>query len=66
VKLARIEIPALDPGDAAARAARIAAGDRMAFNPWNTLPEHRPLGAVNRVRNKVYKELARARNAEGV
>ncbi|MCE8507966.1 catalase family protein [Ruegeria pomeroyi] len=66
VKLARIEIPALDPGDAAARAARVAAGDRMAFNPWNTLPEHRPLGAVNRVRNKVYKELARARNADGV
>jgi len=22
----------------------------MVFNPWNCLPEHRPLGSVNRMR----------------
>lgn len=66
VKLARVEIPPVGDVAESERAAVLAAGDRMAFNPWNTLPEHRPLGAINRVRNKVYVELARARNAEGV
>lgn len=66
IRVGRIDIPPLDVADAAARTELIAAGDRMAFNIWNTLPDHRPLGAVNRVRNKVYKALARARHAEGV
>jgi hypothetical protein len=26
----------------------------MVFNPWNCLPEHRPLGSVNRMRLAVY------------
>jgi hypothetical protein len=26
----------------------------MVFNPWNCLPEHRPLGSVNRIRLAVY------------
>ena len=28
--------------------------ERMVFNPWNRLPEHRPLGSVNRMRLAVY------------
>jgi hypothetical protein len=28
--------------------------ERMVFNPWNCLPEHRPLGSVNRMRLAVY------------
>lgn len=36
----------------------------LSFNPWRTLPAHRPLGAINRVRLKVYQELARKRGAE--
>ena len=28
--------------------------DHMVFNPWNCLPEHRPLGSVNRMRLAVY------------
>jgi hypothetical protein len=24
--------------------------EHMVFNPWNCLPEHRPLGSVNRMR----------------
>jgi len=28
--------------------------EHMVFNPWNSLPEHRPLGSVNRMRLAVY------------
>jgi hypothetical protein len=31
------------------------AGEQLTFNPWRTLPEHRPLGWVNRVREAVYR-----------
>lgn len=30
-------------------------GEALSFNPWRTLPEHRPLGWVNRVREAVYR-----------
>lgn len=30
-------------------------GEAISFNPWRTLPEHRPLGWVNRVREAVYR-----------
>ncbi len=30
-------------------------GEQLSFNPWRTLPEHRPLGWVNRVREAVYR-----------
>ena len=28
--------------------------EAMAFSPWNTLPEHRPMGGINRLRQAVY------------
>jgi Catalase len=28
--------------------------ERMTFSPWNCLPEHRPLGSINRMRLAVY------------
>jgi hypothetical protein len=28
--------------------------ERMMFSPWNCLPEHRPLGSINRMRLAVY------------
>lgn len=28
--------------------------ERMMFSPWNSLPEHRPLGSINRMRLAVY------------
>jgi hypothetical protein len=34
----------------------------VAFNPWNCLPEHRPLGSLNRMRLAVYMASARARH----
>ena len=34
----------------------------VAFNPWNCLPEHQPLGSLNRMRLAVYTASARARH----
>jgi hypothetical protein len=36
--------------------------ERMAFNPWQSLAEHRPLGGINRVRQQVYAEIEHFRN----
>lgn len=29
-------------------------GENLSFTPWHSLPEHRPLGGVNRARKVVY------------
>lgn len=34
----------------------------LAFNPWRSYPEHRPLGGINRVRKDVYQKLAEFRH----
>jgi hypothetical protein len=36
-------------------------GENLSFNPWHTLPEHRPLGCLNRVRKIVYERVSRVR-----
>ena len=36
--------------------------ENLAFNPWRSLPEHRPLGGLNRVRKDLYQELAEFRH----
>jgi hypothetical protein len=36
--------------------------ENLAFNPWQSLPEHRPLGGINRVRKDLYQELAEFRH----
>ena len=33
-------------------------GDNLSFNPWRVLPEHRPLGGINRARRQVYEALS--------
>lgn len=58
VPLARLEIDAMDRAELEASRAE---GERIAFNPWHTLPEMRPLGAINRARRLVYEELSRRR-----
>ena len=35
--------------------------DTLRFNPWHSLPEHRPLGNQNRARRTIYATLADAR-----
>jgi len=37
-------------------------GDNLSFNPWRCLPEHRPLGGVNRARRQVYRALSSFRH----
>lgn len=56
-RVAMLRLPAQDvapPGPATT-------GEVLNFHPWRTLPEHKPLGWVNRVRLKMYQEIARYR-----
>lgn len=58
VSLGRIEIP-MQHFDAANQECTC---QDLAFNPWNCLKEHRPLGSLNRMRLAVYMASARARH----
>lgn len=54
VPVAQIRIPP-QPLDDAGREAEC---ERMGFNPWHCLPEHRPLGGMNRARRDIYRAMA--------
>jgi hypothetical protein len=41
---------------------RDAFGENLSYTPWHALPEHRPLGAVNRVRRVVYEAISKLRH----
>lgn len=45
---------------------RMAECESVSFNPWCCLPEHRPLGDMNRARRRIYSELARFRTERNV
>jgi hypothetical protein len=32
--------------------------ENLAFNPWHSLPEHRPIGGINRLRKAVYEAVS--------
>lgn len=36
--------------------------EKLSFNPWQSLAEHQPLGGINRVRKRIYAEIADFRN----
>lgn len=57
-KVATIEIPAqrFDTPE------QMQQCEDMSFNPWHSLPEHRPLGALNRARKVVYPALSKLRH----
>ena len=57
VSVARIRIPAQSIDDAAKRTRC----EETAFNPWHCLPEHRPLGGMNRARREIYAAMAEFR-----
>ncbi len=40
---------------------RDAQAERMTFTPWRTLPEHQPLGSINRARLAIYREMSEFR-----
>jgi hypothetical protein len=57
-KLATIVIPPQNFDTAA----RMEFGDNLSYNPWRCLPEHRPLGGINRCRNRVYQVISAFRH----
>jgi prostaglandin-endoperoxide synthase 2 len=58
VTVARITIPRqnFDTPD------QRALGEALSFTPWHALPEHRPLGGINRVRRAVYEAISSYRH----
>jgi len=56
-RVARIRIPR-QQADAPGRAETC---EQVAFNPWNCLAEHRPLGNFNRARREIYRAMAEFR-----
>jgi hypothetical protein len=36
--------------------------ENLSFNPWHSLPEHKPMGAVNRVRKAIYLRISELRH----
>lgn len=58
IKVATIKIPVQDFNSECRRQF----DEQQSFSPWHTLPEHQPLGGVNRARRRIYGELAKFRN----
>ncbi len=61
VQVARIVIHKLGEVTDEHWADNLAQAEVTAFNPWNVTQEHRPLGAINRARGKVYERVRRRR-----
>lgn len=38
-------------------------GEHLSFTPWHSLPEHRPLGNINRARKEIYRAISKFRHA---
>lgn len=57
-KIATIKIPAqiLDTGE------QMKIGEDLSFTPWHSLPEHAPLGSINRARKVVYEIISTYRH----
>ena len=43
-------------------AAQMRLAEQISYTPWHTLPEHEPLGGINRTRRVVYEAVARVRH----
>ncbi len=50
------------PKQSFASEAQLEFARRLSYNPWHCLPEHRPLGNINRARKRVYDTLSRLRH----
>lgn len=55
----KIVIP---PQEAYSPARRVYSDDVLSFNPWHTIPEHRPLGSIMRVRIPAYEASTKFRH----
>jgi hypothetical protein len=59
-RVALIRIPKQDP----TAFKDLAFGEQLSFTPWHALPEHRPLGSINRARRVVYDAISRYRHEQ--
>jgi len=57
-RVATITIPPQDFESAA----QMTLAEQISYTPWHSLPEHAPLGGVNRVRRVVYESISRLRH----
>jgi hypothetical protein len=57
-KIASIHIPAQSFDSAE----QMTFAENLSFTPWHSLPEHRPLGGINRARKVVYKAISEFRH----
>jgi hypothetical protein len=58
IPVARITIPPQNFDTPARRAY----GDALSFTPWHTLPQHMPLGGINRARRRIYEAISTLRH----
>jgi hypothetical protein len=58
IPVARITIPVQE----FASPEQLKSCENLSFTPWHTIPEHRPLGGINRVRKTVYDTISRVRH----
>ena len=58
VRVARIRIPA----QAFTTTRQDEYAEHLSFTPWHALPEHRPLGGINRTRRVVYEQISALRH----
>ncbi len=58
IKVATIKIPKQEFNSDSQKAF----GDQLSFTPWHCLPQHTPLGSVNRARRVVYHTLSKFRH----
>lgn len=56
--IARIRIPSQQVNDPA----KLTLAENLSFTPWHSLPVHQPLGAINRVRRRVYDMVSAIRH----
>jgi len=57
----RVATIAIPPQDFQS-AAQLALAEDISYTPWHSLPEHAPLGGINRVRRVVYESISRLRH----
>ena len=58
IPVARITIPAQD----FTSSEQLEFCENLSFTPWHAIPEHRPLGGINRMRKTVYDTISRVRH----
>ena len=58
IPVARITIPV----QAFTSPEQLKSCENLSFTPWHTIPEHQPLGGINRVRKTVYDTISRVRH----